>query len=182
MSVYRTERYVNFYTGYGFKRLLGSKPAKHLLMDFLNSLMEQPLKGDQKIVSLTYLKNEHVSQSEEDRRAVYDINYAAGQAHKRGLAESLEKGHSRRFGKGHPPGRKERIHGHSQKLAGPVAASGGHQRRHGLELPGPSGSEGKNLDPVFGRRQLPRAGFRAFLNADFAVEFCHRRGRELWRF
>lgn len=65
------ERYINFYTDYGFKRLFGSEPSKHLLMDFLNSLLESEGKGN--ITSLTYLKNEQVGEYQYDRTSIYDI-------------------------------------------------------------------------------------------------------------
>ena len=54
---YLTDRYVNFFTDYGFKRLFGEEPNKDLLRDFLNEL----LKDEQgEIVELTYLKDEQL--------------------------------------------------------------------------------------------------------------------------
>ena len=47
------ERYINFFTDFGFKKLFGSEPNKDLLIDFLNELLkgyEEPIKN------LTYKK------------------------------------------------------------------------------------------------------------------------------
>jgi predicted transposase/invertase (TIGR01784 family) len=64
-------RYLNPFTDFGFKKLFGEEYNKDLLLDFLNQL----LKAEQgKIRNLTYLKNEHIGRSEEDRRAVFDLN------------------------------------------------------------------------------------------------------------
>jgi len=64
------EKYINPFTDYGFKRLFGEEPSKPLLLDFLNEL----LRGEEgEITDLTYLKSEHVSSSQLDRRAVFDL-------------------------------------------------------------------------------------------------------------
>jgi len=67
---YLTERYVNFFTDYGFKRLFGQEPNKDLLQDFLNEL----LKDEQgRIVDLTYLKDENLGKTPLDRKAIFDL-------------------------------------------------------------------------------------------------------------
>lgn len=64
------EKYINPFTDYGFKRLFGEEPNKELLLDFLNEL----LKNEQgTITSLTYLKSDRLGNSEEDRKAVFDL-------------------------------------------------------------------------------------------------------------
>lgn len=65
-----TEKYVNPFTDYGFKRLFGEEPNKDLLRDFLNELLrdEQGL-----ITALTYLKNENLGSTDLDRKAIFDI-------------------------------------------------------------------------------------------------------------
>ncbi len=64
------EKYVNPFTDYGFKRLFGEEPNKELLLDFLNEL----LKNEQgKIANLTYLKSDRLGNSEDDRKAVFDL-------------------------------------------------------------------------------------------------------------
>jgi len=65
-----SQRYLNFFTDFGFKRLFGSEPTKLCLMDFLNELLcdlEKPIR------SLTYMKHEHLGASELDRRAIFDL-------------------------------------------------------------------------------------------------------------
>lgn len=64
------EKYINPFTDYGFKRLFGEEPNKDLLLDFLNEL----LKHEQgQITGLTYLKSDRLGNSEEDRKAVFDL-------------------------------------------------------------------------------------------------------------
>ena len=64
------EKYVNPFTDYGFKRLFGEELNKELLLDFLNEL----LKHEQgRIVSLTYLKSDRLGNSEDDRKAIFDL-------------------------------------------------------------------------------------------------------------
>jgi len=65
-----TEKYINPFTDYGFKKLFGEEINKDLLLDFLNELLreEQGL-----IKNLTYLKTEQLGASEIDRKAIFDI-------------------------------------------------------------------------------------------------------------
>ncbi|QAR30870.1 Rpn family recombination-promoting nuclease/putative transposase [Ornithobacterium rhinotracheale] len=64
------EKYINPFTDYGFKKIFGEEPNKDLLLDFLNELLYEE---QGRIVSLTYLKNEHLSSSELDRKAIFDL-------------------------------------------------------------------------------------------------------------
>jgi len=64
------ERYINFFTDFGFQKLFGSEPNKELLSDFLNELLkgrEQPIK------TLTFKHTEHLGASEIDRKAIFDL-------------------------------------------------------------------------------------------------------------
>jgi len=65
-----TERYINPFTDYGFKKLFGEEPNKDLLLDFLNVLLQEE-QGE--IRTLTYLKNEHLGTGELDRKAIFDL-------------------------------------------------------------------------------------------------------------
>lgn len=65
-----TERYINPFTDYGFKKLFGEEPNKDLLLDFLNVLLKEE-QGE--IKDLTYLKSEHLGTSELDRKAIFDL-------------------------------------------------------------------------------------------------------------
>jgi predicted transposase/invertase (TIGR01784 family) len=64
------EKYINPFTDYGFKRLFGEEPNKDLLLDFLNELLK---KEQGKITDLQYLKNENLSTTELNRKAVFDL-------------------------------------------------------------------------------------------------------------
>ena len=66
---YHMEKFINPFTDFGFKKLFGEEVNKDLLIDFLNEL----LKGKQVIKGLTYLKNEHLPSSTEDRKAIFDL-------------------------------------------------------------------------------------------------------------
>jgi predicted transposase/invertase (TIGR01784 family) len=70
MSEALKERYINFFTDFGFKRLFGSEPTKACLIDFLNSLLdglESPIK------ELSFRNTEHLGASELDRKAIFDL-------------------------------------------------------------------------------------------------------------
>jgi predicted transposase/invertase (TIGR01784 family) len=65
-----TEKYINPFTDYGFKRLFGEEPSKELLLDFLNELLKQE---QGRITHLTYLKSDQLGSSEDERKAVFDL-------------------------------------------------------------------------------------------------------------
>ena len=65
-----TERYINPFTDFGFKKLFGEEPNKDLLLDFLNVLLKEE-QGE--IKDLTYLKSEHLGTGELDRKAIFDL-------------------------------------------------------------------------------------------------------------
>jgi len=64
------EKYINPFTDYGFKKLFGEEPNKDLLLDFLNELLKEE---QGRIISLTYLKSEHLGTTELDRKAIFDL-------------------------------------------------------------------------------------------------------------
>lgn len=64
-----TEKYLNPFTDFGFKKLFGSEPNKDLLIDFLNQL----LPPEHQIQELTYARNELLGDTRLDRGAVFDI-------------------------------------------------------------------------------------------------------------
>jgi len=64
------ERYINFFTDYGFKRLFGSEPNKDCLIDFLNGLFDGK---EAQIIKLEYRNTEHLGGSELDRKAIFDL-------------------------------------------------------------------------------------------------------------
>lgn len=63
------ERYVNPYTDFGFKKLFGTEMNKELLISFLNALLH----GEQTVVDVTYLNNEHLGAYGSERRAIFDV-------------------------------------------------------------------------------------------------------------
>ncbi len=64
-----TDKYINPFTDFGFKRLFGSEPNKDLLIDFLNQLLPE----HHKIADLTYADKEHLPLTEYERKAIFDI-------------------------------------------------------------------------------------------------------------
>ncbi len=64
-----TEKYLNPFTDFGFKKLFGNEPNKDLLIDFLNQL----LPPHHQIQELTYARNEQVGRNEFDRRAIFEL-------------------------------------------------------------------------------------------------------------
>jgi len=65
-----TEKYINPFTDFGFKKLFGEELNKDLLLDFLNEVLREK---EGEIVDLTYLKNEHLGKTAIDRKAIFDI-------------------------------------------------------------------------------------------------------------
>ena len=55
------DKYIDLLTDFGFEKIFGEEAHKELLMDFLNSLLEEE-KG--KIINLTYLKTEKLGMSQ----------------------------------------------------------------------------------------------------------------------
>jgi len=64
------EKYINPFTDYRFKRLLGEEPNKDLLLDFLNELL---VEEQGRIAELFYLPSEKLPISLGDIRAIFDI-------------------------------------------------------------------------------------------------------------
>lgn len=62
-------KYINPFTDYGFKKLFGEEVSKKLLISFLNDLL--PIRD--KIINLTFKKNEQQGEIVISRKAVYDI-------------------------------------------------------------------------------------------------------------
>ena len=64
-----TEKYINPFTDFGFKKLFGEESNKDLLKDFLGEL----IKDRGRIVELTFMKNEQLGGSDLDRKAIFDL-------------------------------------------------------------------------------------------------------------
>ena len=69
MEVEISERYVNPYTDFGFKKLFGTVLNKDLLISFLNALFQDK----PEITDLTYMNTEHLGEGIVDRKAVFDV-------------------------------------------------------------------------------------------------------------
>ena len=69
MTGFPTERYINPYTDFGFKKLFGTEMNKDLLISFLNALFN----GHEVIRDVTYLNGEHFGESYRDRKAIFDV-------------------------------------------------------------------------------------------------------------
>jgi predicted transposase/invertase (TIGR01784 family) len=66
-------RYINPYTDFGFKKLFGEEGNKNLLVDFLNQL----LPTHHQIADLTFQNVEVLPDTEEERKAFFDIHCTA---------------------------------------------------------------------------------------------------------
>ncbi|AZL83591.1 hypothetical protein EIJ81_01690 [Aliivibrio salmonicida] len=65
---YLTDKYLNPFTDFGFKKLFGSEANKTILIDFLNTLLE----GEEStIVDLTFISNEQLGKQIVDRSVFY---------------------------------------------------------------------------------------------------------------
>ena len=65
----REGRYINPFTDYGFKYLFGTEPNKEFTLALVNAL----LRGHEVIRSLTLLPTEQLGDTQDDRRAVFDV-------------------------------------------------------------------------------------------------------------
>jgi predicted transposase/invertase (TIGR01784 family) len=63
------DRYVSLLTDFGFKRVFGTEPNKHLLIDFLNTLLPEY----HQIRDLTFKNSENLGATAIDRKAIFDI-------------------------------------------------------------------------------------------------------------
>ena len=86
-------KYINPFTDFGFKKIFGEEASKPLQLDFLNALL--PESG--KIVDLTFKNSEQLGETEEKRRAVYDI-YCENERGEKIIVE-LQKAEQNFFGK-----------------------------------------------------------------------------------
>ena len=66
-------RYIDPLTDWGFKHLFGSEPRKVFLIAFLNDLFS----GEKVITDLSYGPNEHNGDSNDKRKAIFDL-YCTG--------------------------------------------------------------------------------------------------------
>lgn len=82
MTLYLQDKYINLLTDFGFKRVFGTEPNKHLLIDFLNTLLPE----DRQIRDVTFKNNENIGNTPIDRKAIFDI-YCQGENGERFIVE-----------------------------------------------------------------------------------------------
>jgi predicted transposase/invertase (TIGR01784 family) len=82
MTLHLKDKYINLLTDFGFKRVFGSEPTKHLLIDFLNTL----LPVDRQIKDVTFRNNENIGNTPIDRKAIFDV-YCQGANGERFIVE-----------------------------------------------------------------------------------------------
>ncbi len=70
MGIEGSERYINPYTDFGFKKLFGTELNKDLLISFLNALFDDK---NREIEDVKYLNAEQLGDGYGDRRAVFDV-------------------------------------------------------------------------------------------------------------
>ena len=66
-----TDKYINPFTDFGFKKIFGTELNKDLLVDFLNEVV---LPASHRIADLTYKKNDQLGATQFDRKAIFDIH------------------------------------------------------------------------------------------------------------
>ena len=64
-----TNKYIDPFTDFGFKRIFGTEANKHLLISFLNDLLDI----DDNIIDLEYRNLEKLGLNSIDRRAIFDV-------------------------------------------------------------------------------------------------------------
>lgn len=88
----KTEKYINPYTDFGFKRLFGTEMNKDLLISFLNSILGN---GDLDIRDVKYLNSELLGEGFGDRKSVFDV-YCETESHSKFIVE-MQKAEQRFF-------------------------------------------------------------------------------------
>ncbi len=68
-----TDRYINLFTDFGFKKVFGEEPNKDLLISFLNTLLPQK----HQIADLEFSRTEWQGKAALDRKAVVDLHCKA---------------------------------------------------------------------------------------------------------
>jgi predicted transposase/invertase (TIGR01784 family) len=69
MAFSRPDRYVSLLTDFGFKRVFGTEPNKHLLIDFLNTLLPEY----HQVRDVSFKNSENLGNTLIDRKAIFDI-------------------------------------------------------------------------------------------------------------
>ena len=64
-----TEKYINPFTDFGFKKLFGEEPNKELLISFLNQLLPEK----HQVADLSFTKTEQLGNTPIDRKAIFDL-------------------------------------------------------------------------------------------------------------
>ncbi len=62
-------KYVNPFTDFGFKKIFGEEASKHLLRDFLNTLLPK----SNQIIQLTFKNTEKLGTNAIERKAIFDV-------------------------------------------------------------------------------------------------------------
>ena len=64
-----TDKYINPFTDFGFKKLFGSEPNKDILISFLNEILPEK----HRITDLTYAKSDQTGLTSDSRSAIFDL-------------------------------------------------------------------------------------------------------------
>jgi predicted transposase/invertase (TIGR01784 family) len=86
-----TEKYINPFTDFGFKKLFGEEPNKELLVSFLNQLLPQK----HQVADLSFTKTEQLGNTPIDRKAIFDL-YCVSPSGERFIVE-LQKANGATF-------------------------------------------------------------------------------------
>ncbi|WP_310587736.1 PD-(D/E)XK nuclease family transposase [Fibrella rubiginis] len=86
-----TEKYINPFTDFGFKKLFSEEPNKELLVSFLNQLLPQK----HQVADLSFTKTEQLSNTPIDRKAIFDL-YCVSPSGERFIVE-LQKANGATF-------------------------------------------------------------------------------------
>jgi predicted transposase/invertase (TIGR01784 family) len=64
-----TDKYINPFTDFGFKKIFGEEANKDLLLDFIQTLLPEK----KNITSINYLKTEKLGRAATERKAIFDL-------------------------------------------------------------------------------------------------------------
>ena len=86
------QQYAELLCDFMFKRLFGSEANKDVLIGFLNMILE-----DAEIVDVDFSPTEHLGDTEEDRKAVFDISCRCKDG--KSFIIEMQRAHQRHFRK-----------------------------------------------------------------------------------
>lgn len=130
------QQYAELLCDFMFKRLFGSEANKDVLIGFLNMLLE-----DSDIVDVDFIPTEHLGETEDDRKSIFDISCRCSDG--KTFIIEMQRGRQKHFRKGRSTTRRTR----STNRGGMPARNTSRTLRRERRTPGSTGTTTSSLSP-----------------------------------